>query len=253
MRSDEAALSPMTAVRGVAVASVATVLAIASMAGGFAQTPSDDGEIHGLELGLRATAMTLDGWGQLACGSDGGPPRQDLDTWADFKECPPEANGLHEIAARFDDEAEYVAKALGVPAYAAGRIGTRVAGHPVVLSALFDDGGILRGIRMVSDPRATPAERRMAHLLGVAVINRYGADGWTCTDLPPAQGESAVGGVFIKRRCEKTLPGRALTVETHFLRKPGEHDIDPETGEYTQGEFESWTRFELFDPGYRKS
>ena len=127
-----------------------------------------------------------------------------------------------------------------------------VAGHPVVLSALFDDAGLLRGIRMVSDPRATPTQRRMAHLLGVAVIDRYGTDGWTCKDLPPAEGESAVGGVFIKRHCEKALPVRALIVETHFLRKPGQHDIDPETREYTQGEFESWTRFELFDPTYRK-
>lgn len=242
----------MSVVRRAAIASLATVLAIAATAGGFAQTASDEGEIHGLKLALRAAAMTLDGWGQLACGSDGGPPRQDLDRWADFKKCPPEANGLHEVAARFDDEAEYVAKALGVPADAAGQIGTRVAGHPVVLSALFDDGGTLRGIRVVSDPRATPMERRMAHLLGVAVINRYGAAGWTCTDLPPAEGESAVGGVFIKRHCEKALPGRALTVETHFLRKPGQHDIDPETGDYTHGEFESWTRFELFDPSYRK-
>ena len=39
-----------------------------------------------------------------------------------------------------------------------------------------------------------------------------------------------------------------MTVETHFLRKPGQHDIDPETHEYTQGQYESWTRFELFDP-----
>ena len=92
----------------------------------------------------------------------------------------------------------------------------------------------------------------MAHLLGVAVINRYGTDGWTCTDLPPAEGESAVGGVFIKQRCDKTMPGRTLTVETHFLRKPGQHDVDPDTHEYTQGAYESWTRFELFDPNYRK-
>lgn len=238
--------------REIAIAGMATVLAIAAPAGGFAQSPSAEGEIHGLKLGLHAAAMTLEGWGQLACGSDGGPPRRDLDTWADFKKCPPEANGLHEVAARFDDEDEYVAKALGQPAYAAGHIGTRVAGHPVVLSALFDDGGTLRGIRMVSDPRATPLERRMAHLLGVAVINRYGADGWTCTDLPPGKGESAVGGVFIKRRCQKALPGRALTVAMHFLRKPGQRSIDPETGEYTHGEFESWTRFELFQPGYRE-
>jgi hypothetical protein len=193
--------------------------------------------------------MTLDSWGELACGSNGGPPRRELDAWSDFKTCPPEPNGLHEVAARFDDEDEYVAKALGEPAEHSG---TRVAGHPVVLSALFDDGGILRGIRMVSDPRATPAERRMAHLLGVAVINRYGADGWTCTDLPPAEGESAVGGVFIKQRCAKTTPERALIVETHFLRKPGQHDVDPATHDYTHGEFESWSRFELLDPDYRK-
>jgi hypothetical protein len=242
----------MNVVRGTAIAGVATVLAIAATADGFAQTASDEGEIHGLRLGLHAATMTLDGWGELACGSDGGPPRQNLDTWVEFQKCAPEANGLREVAARFDDEAEYVAKALGVPADAAGRVGTRVAGHPVVLSALFDESGVLRGIRMVSDPRAAPGERRMAHLLGVAVINRYGAEGWTCTDLPPAEGESAVGGVFIKRRCQKALPGRALTVETHFLRKPGEHDIDPETGDYTHGEFESWTRLELFDPTYRK-
>jgi hypothetical protein len=233
-----------------AIAFVVAALAVAGGAG--AQTQPDPGEIHGLKLRLAAQAMTLDGWGQLACGSDGGPPRQELDAWSDFKKCRPEASGLREVAARFDDEDEYVAKAFGEPAYAGRQTGTRVAGHPVVLSALFDDGGILRGIRMVSDPRATPAERRMAHLLGVAVINRYGADGWNCADFPPAEGESAVGGVFIKQRCDKTMPERVLTVETHFLRKSGQHDVDPETHEYTQGAFDSWTRFELFDPNYRK-
>jgi hypothetical protein len=243
MRADEAVRFFICAV---------AALAIAGASSARAQTLSDPGEIHGLRLGLQARAMTLDGWGELACGSNGGPPRQEVDAWSDFKTCPPEKNGLREVAARFDDEDEYVAKALGEPAYAAQRIGTRVAGHPVVLSALFDDGGILRGVRMVSDPRASPVERRMAHLLGVAVINRYGTDGWTCTDLPPAQGESAVGGVFIKQRCDKMVPGRALSVDTHFLRKPGQHDVDPDTHEYTQGAYESWVRFELFDPNYRK-
>jgi hypothetical protein len=240
-------LLPAAAVFGVAAA-----LAVATAGRAFAQMQSDPGEIHGLRLGLKAQAMTLDGWGQLACGSDGGPPRQELDAWSEFKTCRPEANGLHEVAARFDDEDEYVARALGEASYAAQRTGTRVAGHPVVLSALFDDGGVLRGIRMVSDPRAAPGERRMAHLLGVAVINRYGSDGWHCTDLPPAEGESAVGGVFNKQHCEKATPERILTVETHFLRKPGQHDVDPDTHDYTQGAYESWARFELFDPSYRK-
>jgi hypothetical protein len=215
-----------------------------------AQTDGDLGEIHGLRLGLKAQTMTLEGWGELACGSDGGPPRQDISEWSDFKKCRAEANGTHEVYARFDDEDEYVAKALDEPALAGQRIGTRVAGHPVILSALFDDGGVLRSIRMVSDPRGTPAERRMAHLLGDAVIERYGAGDWSCTDFPPSEGESAVGGVFIKRRCTKTAPGKALIAETHLLRKSGQHDIDPDTHEYTHDEFESSTRFELNDPNY---
>ena len=64
--------------------------------------------------------------------------------------------------------------------------------------------------------------------------------------------KTAVGGVFVKQRCEKQTPERALNIEARFLRKPGQNAIDPATGEYTQGQFESWTRFEVFDPAARK-
>jgi hypothetical protein len=217
-----------------------------------AQTTPDPGEVHGLKLGLNAETMNTDDWGELACGSNGGPPRQHLDRWSEFKKCSPERSGLHEVYARFDDEAEYIGKAIDDPLFASEQTGTRVAGHPVILSALFDDAGVLRGIRMVSDPRGTPLERRMAHLLKLAVMNHYGPDGWTCKDFPPDPRETPVGGVFIKQRCEKTTSERAMTVEAHFLRKPGQNAIDPATNEYTQGQFESWTRFELMDPSYKK-
>jgi hypothetical protein len=215
-----------------------------------AQQP-DTGELHGLKLGLTAATMGLAGWGDLACGSNGGPPRQPLDAWSDFAKCRAEPSGLHEVYARFDDEDEYVARAVDDPLLANGRAGTRVAGHPVILSVLFDDQGVLRGLRFVTDPRAAPLERRMAHLLRLAIINHYDPDGWTCTDLPADPGETPVGGVFLKQRCEKTTPERRMTVEAHFLRKPGQSDIDPATGDYTSGQFESWTRFELLDPGYK--
>jgi hypothetical protein len=237
-------------IRAGAVCSAVAFAAIAT--GAVAQSAGDSGEVHGLKLGLNADSMTLDGWGELACGSNGGPPRLKLGSWREFGKCPAEPNGLREVAARFDDEAEYVGKAIGDPLYAAQHTGTRVAGHPVILSALFDDSGVLRGIRMISDPRAGPSERRMAHLLRIAIINHYGPNQWTCTDMPAADGETPVGGVFIKQRCEKTTSERAMTVETHFLRKPGQRDVDPETHEYTQGQYESSVRFELLDPGYRK-
>src|SRR5271169_6623341 len=43
----------------------------------------------------------------FACGSNGGSPRAPLTGWADFKRCPPEADGLHEVYFEYDDEIEY--------------------------------------------------------------------------------------------------------------------------------------------------
>jgi hypothetical protein len=217
----------------------------------LAQEP-DRGEIHGLKLGLNASSMTLDGFGELACGSNGGPPRQPLDGWKGFAKCRPEPSGLREVYVRFDDEEEFIGRAIDDPEYAGGRTGTRVAGHSVILSVLFDDTGVVRGLRFITDPRASPVERRMAHLLRLAIINHYDPAGWACTDLPADPGETAVGGIFIKQHCEKETPERRMALDTRFLRKKGQSDIDPATGDYTSGQFESSTRFELMDPGYRK-
>lgn len=231
----------------VALAALSTASAI------YAQPRRDPGEIHGLKLGLKADEMSTDTFGDLACGSNGGPPRQGIDDWSDFRKCRPEPSGLYEVNARFDDQQEYIGRAIDDPLYAQGRLGTRVAGHPVILSVLFDNDGVLRGIRMVSDPRGSIMERRMAHMLRLAIINRYDSDGWNCSDLPPVVGETPVGGgVFIKQRCEKRTAERDLFVEAHFLRKPGQSDVNPTTGEATTGQFESWTRFELMDPNYKK-
>jgi len=235
-------------------AALATFFGIAFMAGpAQAQPQRDPGEIHGLKLGLKAGEMSTDTFGDLACGSNGGTPRQAIDEWSDFRKCRPEPSGLYEVSARFDDQHEYIGRAIDDPLYAQGRLGTRVAGHPVILSVLFDKDGVLRGIRMISDPRGSIMERRMAHMLRLAIINRYEPDGWNCTDFPPAAGETPVGGgVFIKQRCEKRTPERDLNVEARFLRKPGQSDVNPTTGEATTGQFESWTRFELTDPNYKK-
>jgi hypothetical protein len=252
MRADE----EMTRTRASVASLAAGVAGLCLLSGALMAQPRqrpDPGEIHGLKLGLKAAEMSTDTFGDLACGSNGGPPRQMIDDWADFRKCRPEASGLYEVYVRFDDQQDYVARAIDDPMYAQGRVGTRVAGHPVILSVLFDKDGVLRGIRMISDPRASPLERRMAHMLRLAIINRYEPDGWSCTDMPPAPGETPVGGgVFIKQRCEKSFPDKGLMVEARFLRKPGQSEVDAATGEATSGQFESWTRFEIMDPNYRK-
>jgi hypothetical protein len=232
-------------------ASLFTVLLAATSAHAQQQRP-DQGELRGLKLGLDAKTMSTDRWGEFACGSNGGPPRAKIADWSEFAKCRAEDSGLHEVYVRFDDEDEYVGRAIDDPLYAAQRRGTRVAGHPVILTVLFDGGGILRGLRFVSDPRGDPGARRMAHLLRIAIINRYEPSAWNCADFPAAPGETSVGGIFLKQRCEKTTPERHLMVEARFLRKPGQSDIDAATGDYTSGQFESWTRFELTDPSHKK-
>jgi hypothetical protein len=229
-----------------------TALALAAavaLATSVAQAqPAEQGELRGLKLGQRATVMATEKFGEFACGSNGSGPREPLTGWADFAKCRPEASGLREVYVRYDDRAEYQARAANDLLLAERLAGTKVAGHPVILSMLFDDGGVARGIRIVTDPRASPSERRLAHLLRLRIVERYGSEDWTCVDLPREPGESAVGNIFLKRNCEKVQPGRKIIMQERLLRKPGQSDFDPVTQEHTPGLFESSTRVEILDP-----
>jgi hypothetical protein len=211
----------------------------------------DRGELRGLRLGMQAATMSADGFDDFACGSNGGPPRAPLSGWADFHECRPEASGLHEVYVRFDEQQAYQAKAFGDPTLPSEANGTRVAGHPVILSVLFNDAGIAQEIRIVTDPRAPLSLRRMAQLLRLRVIAHYGEEGWTCIELPAEPGETPVGKIFIKQRCEKTTPEHHLVMQARLLRKPGQTDYDPATKEFRPGQFESSTRLEIMDPSLK--
>ncbi len=231
------------------VLALAMILVAASGRAAQAQTPGELGEIHGLKLGLSAAAMSTDGFGEFACGGNGGPARQPVEDWSEYQKCKPESDGLREVAVRFDDDEEYIGKAIDDPTYT-HRQGTRVAGHPVLLSVLFDDAGVARGIRFVSDPRGDGPERRMAHMLRYAVMERYGPEGWACVDFPPGEGETPVGGVFIKQTCRKNDGERDIRVQAQLLRRPGQADLDPVTKVYRPGQFDSWTRVEIRSPDF---
>src|SRR5262249_25619808 len=120
---------------------------------------------------------------------------------------------LHEVYFEYDDEYEYIARARDLPREIARWAGTTETGFPVVTSALFDLDGVLKVIRIVTDPRpdyrneATEAEikkRADAYLLGGVMASRFDIDPThDCVSLPPAEGESAVGSLFVKQSCEK--------------------------------------------------
>jgi hypothetical protein len=225
--------------------------AVAILAAGSAgaQSQSNDqparAEVWDLKLGTPVDQLP-DAFADYACGTNGGPPSIPLNGWSDFRRCRPDTEGLREVYFRYDDELEYWAKANNFATEIERFSGTKVYDFPVVLSARFDEAGVLAGLRMVSDPRDGSRDRDEAYLLRNFLTARYGRDGWDCVDLPLAEGETPVTRTAIKQRCRKTVAGPAVAdIETHFFRKKGQSQYDPQSGRTTEGQFESLVRFEL--------
>jgi hypothetical protein len=195
----------------------------------------------------------------FACGSNGGAPRAPLTGWADFKRCPADADGLHEVYFEYDDELEYIARAHDNETAISRWAGTHEVTFPVISSALFDDAGILKGIRLVTDPRPdhrndiTEAERKKreeSYQLGGVMASRFGIEGdRDCKSLPLAEGEGSVGSLFVKQVCERSDPaaGRRYVVRVNLYRKPGQSGVNPQLPtQLTQGQFESSARLEVY-------
>jgi hypothetical protein len=181
----------------------------------------------------------------IACGTAGGPPGQSLASFADFLSCMPETSGLYEVQFIYDDEQDYIARALELE-YRFLRGGTSVYAHPVIVSLLVDAAGAVQGRRIVTDNRASDLDRRTAFTL----INNFKAqyDGWSldCTDIPMQEGELPVGNEFVHEVCTGQSPdgGTRIAVEATYLRKKGQLAVNQQTQQVNVGYFESQTHFE---------
>ena len=212
-----------------------------------------------LKLGQPVAAQPSPGeFRGFACGANGGPPRQPLRGWDDFMRCAPEPSGLREVYFEYDDEYEYIARARDLPREVSRWAGTTEAGFPIIVSALFDDRGVLKATRIVTDSRpehrsevteANLKKRADAYLLGGVIAARYGIDpARDCTALPAAEGESAVGTLFVKQSCARTDLARGITVavRVNYFRKPGQSGVNPQLPtQLTEGQFESSARLEI--------
>src|SRR5262245_60217366 len=182
-------------------------------------------EVWDLQLGANV-AQLPDEFVDYACGTNGGPPALPLGGWREFRRCRPEPSGLREVYFRYDDELEYWARANSLLTQMEQHSGTKTYGFPIVVSALIDADGVLSGIRIVSDPRGGE-ERDEAYLLRNFLTARFGRDGWDCEDSAPAEGETPIGGIFVKQQCRKPIDERTTaSLATRHLRKPGQSQID---------------------------
>jgi hypothetical protein len=228
--------------------SAVAVFLILGVACGHADEPPRRTDIWSLKLGTSAAALPSKDYIGYACGSNGGLPQLPLTGWSDYGKCRPEPSGLREVYFRYDDELEYWAKAHRARTLIAQYEGTKVLDFPVIVSGLFDEGGTLAGLRIITDAQANAQDRKQAYTLTNFLKARYGSENWNCTDVSPAPGETPVGNVYINQRCAKLAnPDMRVVIETKFLRKPGQAEFSS-SGKLTIGQFESTTRLELLRP-----
>jgi hypothetical protein len=181
---------------------------------------ADGNDLRGLRLGMTAQELPVTGFTDFICA---GHPDQALKDWTDYKNCPAEAEGdfkgLHGVGFKYDDSLNERARLNSANG------GTKVGGHPVVLTMLFNDAGVAEALQIFTDPHVPPYLRKKAFLLATQAKVQYGDDGWTCTTGQPSAGEAPISDMFIKQSCEKITPSRHLYMQTDLYRHPGDNLI----------------------------
>ncbi len=201
--------------------------------------------IWDLKLGAAVASIPEMDVVEVACGTNGGPPSVALAHFSDYAKCVAEPSGLREIHFSYDDEADYIAKALESE-YRALQPGTSVYAHPVVLSVLVDDKGIIEGYRIITDDKAAEHDRRAAVSLASNFKARFSAWKLDCQKIAPRDGENPVGSIFIHDLCTATSIDKTqlLRLESSYLRKKGE-GVNPDTQLIDKSFYQSTTRLEV--------
>ncbi|RDE09195.1 hypothetical protein [Pelagibacterium lacus] len=179
------------------------------------------------DISLGAAVSDLPtGFGDYACGSNGGPPGRPLQGFGDYLQCNPDQRGWHEVYFRYDDEEEFVARALEQQRRIAMCEGTQVFGIPVVASVLLDEGGTVQGIRIVSDPRGTEPAQRDDHWALGNMLRRHFPGDWECSPLALGPGSTPVGSFQPDQECVLSADGVEMTIRQHYHHRIGQAFVD---------------------------
>ncbi len=160
----------------------------------------DETDVREFRVGMKLSALPAQGYGGFACAM---AQTLTIAGWRDYRQCPVDRQGLHEIGFRYDDD---------------GAHETKVAGQPMLLTLLMDEDGSVQAIRMQTDPSARLFLRKRGYMFGEQVMARYGDAGWACKEAGPDTDEAPVGGIFVREHCEKTLGDRHLVVDREMFR-----------------------------------
>lgn len=170
-------------------------------------------DLRDILIGMSITELPAERYKNYSCVSDG----KTLDSLNDFKLCPSGDNGLYEVGLEFDttgDERARTNEKLR---------GTKIVGHPVIVSILIEQSGLIQGLRAVTDPEARAYIKRQAYLLSRRFKSRYGGSNWECLEKKPEdEGNKPIGKMFIDHHCKKVLDDKVITVISKIYREPAQ-------------------------------
>ena len=212
-----------SAFAAVALAAVAvTALAPAQAA------RADENDLREFRVGMEVGELPRSGYLGFACADS---LEHKLNSWQEYRQCPPQASGLRAIRFRYDENASPLAKVNDTYE------GTKVGGHPVRLTLLIGDTDRVRGLVIETDPTARLFMHKKAFLFGEQVKARYGDEGWVCVSQDLTPDEEPIGGVSVKEHCDKTTATRHFVLDRALFRRSGQDLKD----------FVSWSRLEIRD------
>ncbi len=172
---------------------------------------AEEADLRDFRVGMKASELPAEGYTDFTCAGS----KTSVQGWQDYARCPADAAGLH--ALRFSYQEGSNELAFMNDTYE----GTKVGGHPVLLTLLISDASVVEGLRIETDPAARLNRRKKAHLLGQLAKERYGDAGWACTEAAPAADQEPIGGVFLNEHCEKATPTRHYTLNRQMFHRAG--------------------------------
>lgn len=170
-------------------------------------------DLREFRIGMKLSELPEMGYGNFTCPADGPADPVALESWSEFARCPADEDGLHEV--RF----EYTATRVEFVKANDKWEGTRVFGHPSIVSLLMDEEGTVRRIRIATDPEARRYMRKKAYLLGQRSKYHFSPATWDCETLEPSDDERPVGGIFLKERCVNRFGDRVVRLEVDLFRE----------------------------------